>query len=74
METVPDIFEHLGGASRVARILGVGQSTASEMKRRGSIPVRWWPTLLASDEAREIGVTEGLLIRIHAQQANEASQ
>ncbi len=48
MNNVGSIFDELGGPAAVARILNVGTSTASEMKRRGSIPVRWWPQLISA--------------------------
>jgi len=53
MKTVSDIFDIFGGNASVARILGVGPSTASEMKRRESIPVEYWPDLVA--EGRRVG-------------------
>jgi hypothetical protein len=53
MNTVSDIFDVFGGNAAVARILGVGASTASEMKRRESVPVEYWPALV--DEAKKIG-------------------
>lgn len=74
MKTVPEIFDHLGGASRVARLLGVGQSTASEMKRRRSIPVKWWPALLSDPAAIEAGLTESALIRIHTEPADRSGE
>ncbi len=67
METVADIFAALGGTSAVARLLGVNQSTASEMKRRGSIPNEYWVLLVS--RASEHGVdtvTYELLAKIHA--------
>lgn len=56
MQTVNDIFHVFGGNAAVAKVLGVGASTASEMKRRESIPVEYWPALV--DEARRIGRPE----------------
>lgn len=53
MDTINDIFDVFGGNAAVARVLGVGASTASEMKRRESIPVEHWPALV--DEAKKIG-------------------
>jgi hypothetical protein len=53
MNTISDIFDVFGGNAAVARILGVGASTASEMKRRESIPVEYWPALV--DEAKKAG-------------------
>lgn len=56
METVSDIFDEFGGNAAVGRILCVNPSTASEMKRRESIPVEYWPALV--DEAKRIGKPE----------------
>ena len=53
MKTISDIFNVFGGPAAVARVLNVGQSTASEMKRRESIPVEYWPDLV--DEAKRLG-------------------
>lgn len=68
MRTVSDLFEAFGGPSAVARALRVGQSTASEMKRRGSIPAEHWVVLVHA--AHEIGlenVTFERLAVIHAE-------
>lgn len=53
MEKVSDIFDVFGGNASVGRIIGVAPSTASEMKRRESIPVEYWPKLVTG--ARQIG-------------------
>lgn len=53
MKTVSDIFDLFGGNAAVARVLNVIPSTASEMKRRESVPVEYWPALV--DEAKRIG-------------------
>lgn len=47
MQSVSDIFEDLGGPAAVSRMLDVNPSTASEMKRRGSIPPEYWPRLVS---------------------------
>lgn len=63
-----DLFDCFGGASSVARLLGVGASTASEMKRRGSIPVHYWPRLIEGATERGIcGVTHEALTTVHAE-------
>jgi len=66
MESVETIFTELGGTSDVARRLNVGQSTASEMRRRGSIPVQYWPDLvaLAADQGKPLSYDK--LVEIHA--------
>lgn len=48
------IIEELGGISAVATAIGKRYSTASEMKRSRSIPVRYWPTLI--ERARKLGL------------------
>jgi hypothetical protein len=53
MRDVPAIIEDLGGPTAFGRAIGVEPSTASEMKRRKSIPVRYWPSVLGA--AREQG-------------------
>jgi len=67
MNTVDDVFVGFGGTSAFAGALGLNLSTASEMRRRSSIPVRYWPKLV--DAARERGVdgiTNDELVKIHA--------
>ncbi|MEE7460643.1 hypothetical protein MFUR16E_04515 [Methylobacterium fujisawaense] len=67
IQSVMDLFEALGGTSAVARLLGVGQSTASEMKRRGSIPSEYWVGLVQkAHEAQIVGVTYEVLAFVHA--------
>ena len=65
METISQLFDQLGGTSTVGRLIGVAQSTASEMKRRGSIPIDHWPTIIASPKGREIGLTAEDMLRLH---------
>jgi hypothetical protein len=70
MRSVDDIFQDLGGTGAVAKLLDVGHSTASEMRRRGSIPVRYWPKLVS--EAAACGVewiTNDNLVEMHAREA-----
>lgn len=59
------LFAELGGASSVARILGVGQSTASEMKRRRSIPIEHWPALIQSEAGKALALDERALLFAH---------
>ena len=66
MQTVSSLFERLGGPTKVARALGVRFTTASEMKRRGSIPVKYWPQLVAACRSEGIkGVTYDRLVEMH---------
>jgi hypothetical protein len=65
MKTVPDIFDALGGPAQVARLLNTKQSTASEMKRRKTIPLIYWPRLIkvCAD------LNNDLLVKIHTRKA-----
>lgn len=72
--TVPAIFEKLGGPSSVARILNVGASTASEMKRRKSIPVRYWPALIEWARSSGKELSEADLVTAHASRPFPASE
>lgn len=67
MNTVEDVFAKFEKTSAFADALGLKLSAASEMRRRQSIPVRYWPRLV--DAARERSVTEityDQLVLIHS--------
>lgn len=67
MNTVEDVFVGFGGTSAFAGAMGLNLSTASEMRRRSSIPVRYWPKLVAVALERDInGVTNDSLVKMHA--------
>lgn len=75
MNTVNDIFQGLGGTGAVAKGIGVGHSTASEMRRRNSIPVKYWPDLV--EYAQSVGnqqIDNDLLVRIHVEAAGVAPE
>jgi hypothetical protein len=64
--TVDDVFEALGGVSAVARSLNVNYSTASEMKRRKSIPSHHWIELALTASVKDWrDVTLEVLARVH---------
>lgn len=65
IDTIPGLIDTLGGSTKVGRIIGRGTSTASEMKRRGCIPVDHWPSILASAEGQAIELTADDLMRLH---------
>jgi hypothetical protein len=54
MKTFGDLFDAMGGPAAVAQIINVKLSTATEMKRRGTIPVDYWPKLLKGAERKGI--------------------
>lgn len=70
MDSVNTLFKEIGGPGKMASLLGVKPSAASEMKRRGSIPVRYWPQLVDGCRDKGIrGVNYDVLVSIHAERA-----
>lgn len=72
MDNVSDIINELGGNSAVARELGLKPSAVSEMRRRGSIPAKYWHGFIRLAAAKDVrGVDADRLIAIHAADAPE---
>ena len=70
MNDVVAVIAALGGNASFGRLIGKGASTASEMKRRGSIPVCYWPQIVTEARARDISwLTYEALVTIHARPA-----
>lgn len=70
MNSIPDIIDEIGGSSKLAEWLHIKPSTASEMKRRQSIPVKYWPSLV--DQCRDHGirgVNYDKLVELHQKDA-----
>lgn len=73
MSNLDKIFTDLGGTGKVAEYLGVKPSAASEMRRRGSVPVKYWPKLvLACNEHNIEGVNYATLVSLHSEKASAA--
>ncbi|MGE7415866.1 hypothetical protein [Methylobacterium tarhaniae] len=67
MTTVNDIFDLCGGPARLGRAIGKRTEHATAMRRRGSIPVAYWPSLVDWAKAEGIlGVTHESLVLAHA--------
>lgn len=67
--SVSDLIAAFGGPTAFARVIGKGVSTVTEMKRSGSVGVRYWPSIIAV--ARERGeemawITSETLMLMHA--------
>jgi hypothetical protein len=66
MCSIADMIEKFGGNTSFAEVLGKRPSTVSEMKRRGSVPVEYWPRIVAA--AQQLGM-QGLsyeaLVQMH---------
>lgn len=72
--SIAGIFDVFGGPSAFAKAIGVGVSTASEMKRRGRIPAEYWRDLIRA--ARRRGrpeVTAELLVELHARDTRQVT-
>lgn len=68
MQTIAELFEDFGGPSKVGQAIGVSTEHAAAMKRRNSIPVTYWPSLIATAREREIaGITYEALVYLHAE-------
>jgi hypothetical protein len=67
LDSVDDVFTAFGGPTTLARALSLkGASTASEMKRRGSIPVDYWRRLVeVAPEFGVSGLTYEKLVSMH---------
>jgi hypothetical protein len=68
LETVDDLFAAFGGPTTVARALNLrGASTASEMRRRQSIPVGYWRHLIEiAPDFGVVGLTLEKLVAMHS--------
>jgi hypothetical protein len=73
MNTVHDIFDTFGGTGAVARIINVKHSAASEMRRRQSIPVKYWPSLIEQARATGVALDSDALVRVHLPSSEHAA-
>jgi len=72
---IADLITRLGGATAVARALGVTDySTVASWARRGSIPVAYWPGLIALGRERGEEVSPALLLAAHTATGNGATE
>jgi hypothetical protein len=63
MKTVPDLIEAFGGSTRLAQKLNLPIATVGAWKARGSIPSRYFPTLVRIAGQQKVkGVTLESLI------------
>lgn len=53
LNEMSDVFGFFATNSEMAKVLEVGPSTVSEMKRRRNIPAQYWPPLI--DAVRQKG-------------------
>jgi hypothetical protein len=65
LTSISECIDAFGGPTAFARLIQKAPSTASEMKRRGSIPLEYWPIIIDSQEGQRIGITSDGLMRLH---------
>ncbi len=68
MKTVSDIIDALGGSTAFGRVCGFTRNPGargSDMRQRGSIPVVYWPRIVAYACTREIAIDNDVLVRVH---------
>jgi hypothetical protein len=66
IDSVDKLFDTLGGPAKVGSIIGKSTEHAASMRRRGSIPVDYWPPLVAAAASRKVeGLTFEALTRMH---------
>jgi len=66
-KTISELIDAFGGPTKFATdVIGKNPSTASEMKRTGSIRIPYWPKIIAAAAERRIkGVTPEALMKMH---------
>lgn len=66
MTTLDNLFSELGGPANVGRLIGVSTEHASTMRRRRSVPVRYWPKLIEGARIQGVQtVNHQSLVEIH---------
>lgn len=69
LKTISELIDAFGGPTEFAKVIDKNPSTASEMKRTGSIRVPYWPKIIAAAADRRIGnVTADALMRMHLEE------
>ena len=69
-----DIFAAFGGAGALAEAAGVTPSHARVFRARKSIPVDYWPSIIASARDKGIAIDERVLVRVHTAPRQEPSE
>lgn len=69
MNSVASLIASLGGNAAVGRMIGKASSTVSEMKRRGSVPVEYWPAIRAEALRMGLSVSYDDLVGMHMKSA-----
>ena len=76
MESVSDIVDALGGPGEFGKACGFTANPSqrgSDMRRRGSIPVHYWPGVISAARAKGIELDEASLTKLHQGKAPAAA-
>ncbi len=74
MQTVAEITAAFGGPAELGRAIGVTTEHAAQMRRRNSVPVRYWPKLIEAAAGRGVGgLTYEALVKVHSAAPTEAA-
>lgn len=68
MNSVREIIEALGGPTEFGRICGFSRNPGargSDMRQRGSIPVLYWPRIVAAAKDKGIAIDNDVLVYVH---------
>lgn len=68
MDTVRDIILALGGPTKFGRACGFDKNPGargSDMLARGSIPVVYWPRIVAAAQALNLAIDNDVLVHVH---------
>lgn len=65
MDSIESLFAQLGGPSEVGRIIGKSTEHAAAMKRRKSIPVRYWSRLMVAAQQNGVDLNADRLTKLH---------
>lgn len=62
---IKTLFIALGGPAAVGRVLGISTEHAAAMAKRQSIPLIYWPKLIAEARKRRLELTCESLVNMH---------
>lgn len=74
MEAATDILSAIWPSlADFAEAMGVTYGAARQMRRRGSIPVKYWPALIRDAANRGYRLTEAELVAFHTLETEETT-
>jgi len=76
MKRIEDLIEAFGGVTKFGRVIGKRTEHVGSMRSRGSIPARYWKSIVDSEKGRELGLTLDDLVRLNfeSSQSTEVMQ